>query len=202
MHEADAISSATLIHRTTLLAPLIRRNFRILWIGETVSVLGDQFYFVALPWLALQLSDSGLVLGSLLMTSAIPRAALMLAGGVASDRFTSPTVMLASNIARCLIVLVMAVLVYAHATRMWHLYALAAAFGAFDAFFYPAYTSILPSLLEPAQLAAGNSLMQGSAQLTGLIGPATAGIVIGAAGRRWRLAWILPASSSRSSCWL
>lgn len=165
-----------------MLAPLTIRNFRVLWIGETVSVLGDQFYFVALPWLALQLSDSGLALGSVLMAAAIPRAALMLAGGVASDRFTSRTVMLASNIARCLIVSVMTALVYAHATRMWHLYALAAAFGTFDAFFYPAYISVLPSLLEPAQLAAGNSLMQGSVQLTGLIGPATAGAVIVTAG--------------------
>lgn len=182
MPEAGATSSATLIRRTALLAPLTIRNFRVLWIGETVSVLGDQFYFVALPWLALQLSDSGLALGSVLMAAAIPRAALMLAGGVASDRFTSRTVMLASNIARCLIVSVMTALVYAHATRMWHLYALAAAFGTFDAFFYPAYISVLPSLLEPAQLAAGNSLMQGSVQLTGLIGPATAGAVIVTAG--------------------
>src|SRR5712692_82450 len=182
MPEPGATSSANLISRTALLAPLGARNFRILWIGETVSVLGDQFYFVALPWLVLQLTDSGLALGSMLMTAAIPRAAMMLAGGAATDRFTSRTVMLLSNLARCLIVFVLSVLVYTHAARMWHLYVLAAAFGTFDAFFYPAYISILPSLLEPAHLPAGNSLMQGSVQLTGLIGPAAAGAVIGTAG--------------------
>lgn len=181
MPEVGTTSSPSSIRWTALLAPLAARNFRILWIGETVSVLGDQFYFVALPWLVLQLSDSGLAVGSVLMAAAIPRAALMLAGGVATDRFTSRTVMLASNIARCLIVFVMTLLVFAHAAHMWHLYALAAAFGTFDAFFYPAYISILPALLKPEQLAAGNSLMQGSVQLTGLIGPATAGVVIGTA---------------------
>jgi len=165
-----------------LRGPLAVRNFRLLWVGETVSVLGDQFYFVALPWLALQLTGSGLALGSVLMTAAIPRAALMLAGGAATDRFSSRTVMLVSNVMRCLIVSMLTVLVFAHTARIWHLYALAAAFGTFDAFFYPAYIAMVPSLLEPAQLAAGNSLMQGSVQLTGLVGPAAAGVVIGGAG--------------------
>ncbi len=165
-----------------LRGPLTVRNFRLLWVGETVSVLGDQFYFVALPWLALQLTGSGLALGSVLMTAAIPRAALMLAGGAATDRFSSRTVMLVSNVMRCLVVSMLTVLVFAHTARVWHLYALAAAFGTFDAFFYPAYVAMVPSLLEPAQLAAGNSLMQGSVQLTGLIGPAAAGVVIGGAG--------------------
>jgi MFS family permease len=158
------------------------RNFRLLWIGETVSVFGDQFYLVALPWLALQLTGSGLALGSVLMTAAIPRAALMLAGGAATDRFTSRTVMLISNVLRCGIVTLLMVLVYTHVVRLWHLYVIAAAFGTFDAFFYPAYVSIVPSLLQPQQLAAGNSLMQGSVQLTGLVGPAAAGVAVGAAG--------------------
>ncbi|HUI83061.1 MAG TPA: MFS transporter [Candidatus Binatia bacterium] len=158
------------------------RNFRLLWIGETVSLLGDQFYLVALPWLALQLRGSGLALGSVLMTAAIPRAALMLAGGAATDRFSSRAVMLVSNIMRCAIVVLLALLVYSHAVRLWHLYLIAAAFGAFDAFFYPAWVAIVPAILPSQQLAAGNSLMQGSVQLTGLIGPATAGALIGAAG--------------------
>jgi MFS family permease len=163
-------------------SPLRVRNFRLLWIGETVSVFGDQFYFVALPWLALQLTGSGLALGSVLMTAAVPRAALMLAGGAATDRFTSRAVMLVSNVLRCGIVTLLMVLVYSHVVRLWHLYVIAAAFGTFDAFFYPAYVSIVPSLLQPQQLAAGNSLMQGSVQVTGLVGPAAAGVAVGTAG--------------------
>ena len=178
MSSAQPISASGQVVRS----PLMVRNFRLLWIGETVSVFGDQFYLVALPWLALQLTGSGLALGSVLMTAAIPRAALMLAGGAATDRFSSRSVMLVSNVMRCGIVALLMMLVYTHAVRLWHLYVIAAAFGTFDAFFYPAYVSIVPSLLQLQQLEAGNSLMQGSVQLTGLIGPATAGIAIGAAG--------------------
>lgn len=65
--------------------PLAVRPFRNWWIGNTVSLLGDQFYLVALPWLVLQLTGSSLVLGTVLMVAAIPRAALMLVGGAATN---------------------------------------------------------------------------------------------------------------------
>ena len=55
-----------------LLQPLRLRDFRLVFAGETISVLGDQFHFVALAWLALQLTGSGLALGTVLMTAAIP----------------------------------------------------------------------------------------------------------------------------------
>ena len=74
-----------------LLRPLRIRDFRLLFAGETISVLGDQFHFVALAWLALQLTGSGLALGTVLMTAAIPRAIFVLVGGAFSDRF-SPVV--------------------------------------------------------------------------------------------------------------
>ena len=69
--------------------PMAVPHFRHLWIGITISVLGDQFYLVALPWLVLQLTGSGLALGTILMTAAIPRAALMLVGGAVIDRFSA-----------------------------------------------------------------------------------------------------------------
>jgi hypothetical protein len=55
--------------------PLTLPHFRNLWIGVTISLLGDQFYLVALPWLVLQLTRSSVALGTILMTAAIPRAA-------------------------------------------------------------------------------------------------------------------------------
>ncbi|HEY2737976.1 MAG TPA: hypothetical protein VGK45_06190, partial [Thermoanaerobaculia bacterium] len=60
-------------------------HFRNLWIGSTISLLGDQLYLVALPWLVLQLTSSSVTLGTILMTAAIPRAALMLVGGAVTD---------------------------------------------------------------------------------------------------------------------
>src|SRR5580692_7965432 len=74
--------------------PLFNREFRYLWIGNTISGCGDQFFLVALPWLILQLTGSGAVLGGIMMLGAIPRAALMLIGGAVTDRFSPRKIMI------------------------------------------------------------------------------------------------------------
>ena len=136
-----------------LLRPLRIRDFRLLFTGETVNVLGDQFHFVALAWLALQLTGSGLALGTVLMTAAIPRAVFMLVGGAFSDRFSPRTLMLASNAIRAVVVGVLAALVLGGRAELWHLYVFAAIFGVVDAFFYPALNTIIPMLVPERQLA-------------------------------------------------
>src|SRR5712664_2638975 len=68
--------------------PLSVRNFRLLWIGESISLLGDQFYMIALPWLVLQLTGSALALGTIMALASIPRALFMLIGGAFVDRFS------------------------------------------------------------------------------------------------------------------
>jgi MFS family permease len=161
-----------------LLHPLRIRDFRLLFGGETISILGDQFHFVALAWLALQLTGSGLVLGTVLMTAAIPRAVLMLLGGAFSDRFSPRSLIWVSNVIRGVVVAVIAALVLSGNAELWQLYVLAAIFGIVDAFFYPAISTILPMLVPERQLPAANALVQGAQQLTGLIGPALAGILV------------------------
>ena len=161
-----------------LLRPLRIRDFRLLFTGETVSVLGDQFHFVALAWLALQLTGSGLALGTVLMTAAIPRAVFMLVGGAFSDRFSPRDLMLASNAIRAVVVGVLAALVLSGRAELWHLYAFAGIFGVVDAFFYPALSTIVPMLVPDWQLSPANALVQGSQQIMGLVGPALAGALI------------------------
>jgi len=161
-----------------LLRPLRIRDFRLLFAGETVSVLGDQFHFVALTWLALQLTGSGLVLGTVLMTAAIPRAVFMLVGGAFSDRFSPRMLMLVSNAIRGVVVGVLAALVLSGRAELWHLYVLAGTFGVVDAFFYPALNTIVPMLVPERQLSPANALVQGAQQISGLVGPALAGAMI------------------------
>src|SRR5713226_3608991 len=84
--------------------PLSVRNFRLLWIGESISLLGDQFYMIALPWLVLQLTGSALALGTVMALAGIPRAVFMLLGGALVDRFSPRSVMIASNVARLALV--------------------------------------------------------------------------------------------------
>ncbi len=170
------------VRKITLWRPLEVRNFRLLWLGESISLLGDQFHFVALAWLTLQLTGSGLALGTVLMAASIPRAVFMAVGGAMSDRLSPRTLMLVSNAARAALVGLITGLVLFGAIRLWHLYLLAIIFGLVDAFFHPAFMTIVPALVKKDQLETSNALLRGTAQLSVLIGPAPAGFLISVVG--------------------
>lgn len=179
METGEARASSTSAQAgTPLLRPFRVRDFRLLFVGESISVVGDQFHFVALAWLTLQLTGSGLALGSVLMVAAIPRAIFMLVGGALSDRFSPRSLMLYSNVIRAALVGIIAALVLTGRAELWQLYIMAALFGVVDALFYPAISAILPMLVDEPTLPPANALMQGSQQLASLIGPALAGVVV------------------------
>jgi len=163
-------------------SPLTVRNFRLLWIGESISLLGDQFYLIALPWLVLQITGSALALGTVLALAGIPRALFMLVGGVFVDRFSPRAVMLTSNLARLVLVAVLSALVLTNHIQIELLYVFALAFGLADAFYYPGQSSIVPQLLPTEMLQAGNSFVQGTAQLSLFLGPVLAGGLIAVLG--------------------
>jgi len=154
------------------------RDFRLFWIGEGVSVLGDHFYMIALPWLVLQLTGDSLAMGTVLALSSIPRALLMLVGGALTDRFSPRSLMLVSNAARFVLVSILTGLVFARSVEMWMLYSLAILFGIANAFFYPAQSSMAPQLVRKEHLQIANSLTQGTMMLTMLAGPILAGVLI------------------------
>src|SRR5579885_2606021 len=112
-----------------LLGVLRRGNFRLLWIGQGISLLGDQFYMIALPWLVLQVTGSALAVGTVLAAAAIPRALFMLLGGAVSDRFSPRAVMLASDLSRLGLVAALAALVLTGLIAPWMLYVSAVLFG-------------------------------------------------------------------------
>src|SRR5687768_4755355 len=170
-------------NRTGSFGEVLRnRNVRLLWIGEGISVLGDHFFMIALPWLVLQLTGDSLAMGTVLALSAIPRALFMLIGGALTDRFSPRTLMLASNAARFVLVSLLAGLVLTNSIEMWMLYTLAVFFGIADAFFYPAQSSMTPQLVKKDHLQVANSLIQGTMMLTMLVGPALAGLLIATLG--------------------
>jgi MFS family permease len=163
-------------------SPLSMRNFRLLWIGEGISLLGDQFYMIALPWLVLQLTGSALALGTVMALASIPRALFMLVGGALVDRFSPRSVMIASNFARLVLVVLLSALVLTNTIRIEMLYAFALAFGLADAFYFPGQSAIIPQLLPEDQLQAGNTFVQGTAQLSLFLGPVLAGALIALLG--------------------
>jgi MFS family permease len=167
------------------LHPLRERNFRLLLTGATISLLGDQCYLVALPWLVLQMTGSAVAMGTILMAAAIPRAILMLIGGAVSDRLSPRKIMMTTASTRTVFVAAIGILVWLNMLRIWELYALAFAFGVADAFGLPAGSAYLPSLVKREQLVPANSVFQSTVQLTTIAGPAPAGLLIKALGSAW-----------------
>lgn len=152
--------------------------FRHVWIGATVSQLGDVAFMLALPWLVLQMTGSSMALGSVMMALAIPHALLMLLGGAVSDRFPVRTVLVVAYTAQALCVTLIAALLHAQALDLPMLYLLAACFGVADAFSSPAVRVLVAQLLAPEQLHRANALLQSSSQLCLLAGSAAGGLLI------------------------
>ncbi|MBK9746727.1 MAG: MFS transporter [Chloroflexi bacterium] len=167
---------------TKAASPLGVRNFRLLWIGESVSLLGDQFTLIAYPWLVLQLTGDALILGTVMALMGIPRALFMLIGGALVDRFSPRTIMLVTNAARLVLVGVLAALTLSDAIQLWMLYGFALLFGLADAFYFPGQSSIVPQILDKDQLQSGNTIVQGTAQLSLFLGPVLAGGLIALVG--------------------
>lgn len=165
--------------------PLRERNFRLLFTGSTISLLGDQFYFIALPWLVLQQTGSAVAMGAIMMAGAIPRTLLMLMGGALSDRMSPRRIMMIGAWARTLCVTVMGLLIWFHVLHAWELYALAFAFGSADAFDAPASSAFMPFLVKKEQLVAATSASQTRTQLATVAGPAPVGFVVKALGLAW-----------------
>jgi MFS family permease len=156
------------------------RDFRLLFSGATTSMLGDQFAFIATPWLVLKLTGDPLALGIVLALEGIPRAVFMLLGGAITDRLSPRIIMVTADIIRFVLTVLMTLVVFTGTVQMWMLYAFGLGFGLVAGFAIPAGNSIVPMLVEQQDLQAGNSLMMGTSQLVGFVGPTVAGILIGA----------------------
>jgi MFS family permease len=165
--------------------PLRDSRFRRLWIGSAISLSGDQFYLIAMPWVVFQLTGSALAMGTIMMAGAIPRAVLMLMGGAVSDRFSPRKIMMMTASVRALLVGAIAALVGLHVLRVWELYVLSFGFGMADAFAMPASQTYMPFLVTRERLLAANSVLQTTAQLVTIAGPSPAAIVVKMFGAAW-----------------
>jgi MFS family permease len=158
-------------------------QFRLLFAGQVLSILGDRIMLVALPFAVLEaggsVSDVGFVVGAQLA----PFLLFALVGGAISDRADRRWVLVASDVVRLVVQAVAAALLLAHAASPLALGALAAAYGAADAFFQPAFTGLLPQTVShPGQLQPANALRGLSFSVAAIAGPALAGVLIGPLG--------------------
>ncbi|HKC89771.1 MAG TPA: MFS transporter [Candidatus Limnocylindria bacterium] len=165
-----------------VLEPLRHRDFRLLWMGQTVSTFGNFIYAVALPFQILALGGTPLQLGLGVGISTATTLVFLLVGGAIVDRIPRRRVILASDFASGCVVSVVALLGFIGALRIEHIYVASAVFGMTLAFFAPAMTAIIPELIPSEVLQPGNALRGLSRQISRVGGLLAGGIIVAAAG--------------------
>jgi hypothetical protein len=183
LHSHEALDRAGGFDRAGILAPLRHRDFRLLWSGMCVSLLGDGAFLVALAWQVYALSDTATAMSLVGIAMTVPTIVFLLVGGVASDRMDRRRIMVAADLARGLAVGLLAVLSLTGALELWHIVGLVMLYGSGAAFFAPAFDAIVPELLPADRLAQANALDQVVRPVAlRLAGPALGGLVVGVLG--------------------
>lgn len=165
-----------------MLAALRERDFRLLWLGQMTSMLGNALVPVALAFAVLDLTGSATDLGLVLAAQTLPLVLFLLAGGVWADRLPRQLVMVASDVVRGCVHVTIALLLVTGAAEVWHLAALMAVFGTAEAFFQPAYTGVVPHTVPPERLQQANALLSVSNGAMLMAGPAIAGVLVAVSG--------------------
>jgi MFS family permease len=159
------------------------RDFALLWAGMSVSLVGDGLYFVALAWQVYDLSGSPTALSIVGVAWTLPLALFVLLGGVVTDRVERRRVMIAADLVRAFAVAVIGVLSVTGVVELWHLVVMAAVFGTGEAFFGPAFSSIVPQIVPRELLLQANALDQFVRPLGFmLLGPALGGWIVATLG--------------------
>ncbi len=153
-----------------------------LLVGEFVSSIGDWLYLVAILILVYEVTEDPVVLGLVGAARVLPYLVLSIPAGIVADRFDRRMVLLSTDVARGLLMLVIAAIVFLDGP-VWLVIALAIGGTCFATFFGPAIGAYLPNLVEDEdQLGPANSAWSTLDNLAFMVGPAVAGILIAAGG--------------------
>ena len=165
---------------TTVSFIQVLRNGRFarLWLGQVISAVGDYFYFLAVPILINKLTGSTAAISlAMIFGFALPQLVFGLPAGVLVDRWDRRRLMIATDIARA--VLVLGGLFVRDAGTIWILYVVGFSVSVASRFFFPARAALIPALVSEKELVAANGLSQLTETASLLIGPALAGLTIG-----------------------
>lgn len=151
-----------------------RREFRLLWLAQVVSLTGDWFNTIATVILVNRYTDSGQAVSILFLARGLPPFLFGPFAGVIADRFNRRTVMFMSDVLRAIIV--MGFLLVTSSERVWLLYALTALQFTVSSFFEPARAAILPSMVEGDELLTANTLSSATWSAMLALGAAVGGL--------------------------
>jgi MFS family permease len=181
---------------------LRRREFRLLFAGQAVSILGDRMAAVALAFAVLGIGGSPADVGLVLAAKVFPSAVTALVGGVLADRTSRRTVMVGADLVRVASQGTLATLLIAGSAEVWMLALLAGIGGAASGFFGPASLGLLPEVVPPEQLQPANALRSSGSSAGEILGPLLAGVLVAAAGAGWAIAADAATFAASAACLL
>jgi MFS family permease len=166
---------------------LRERDFRLLFTGQTFSLIGSSITTVALAFAVLEIGSTT-DLGIVVAAGLVPLVAFLLVGGVWADRLPRQWVMLVSDVVRFACQAVMAWLLLTHRATIWELVALQFVRGTAEAFFRPAQTGLVPHTVSAGRLQQANALRGLTDSLGVTLGAAMGGVLVAFIGSGWAIA--------------
>ena len=171
--------------RWALRIPVVLRQepqFRLLFIGQVLSILGDRVTSLVLPFAVLAVGGGVAQVALVSAAQFIPFALLALPAGVWADRLNRKTIIIISDTVRLLCQITAAVLLLSGNANVTDLAIIAALYGAADAFFNPAFTGLVTAVVSPANLQQANALRGATFSISAIAGPALGALLVALVG--------------------
>ncbi len=166
-----------------MLSALRSRDFRLLWLSQSASVIGDALVIVAIGLYVTRLTGNPSDVGTVLAAYTVPLVLLVLFGGVIADRLPRQTVMICTDAVRCVLHGTLALLIATGAVQVWQMAVIGVLFGTAQAFFQPAYTGLVPQTVPESDIQGAQALGGMSREIASFASPALAtALVLGVGG--------------------
>jgi MFS family permease len=163
-------------------AALRHPNYRLFWAGALISNIGSWMQNVAQGWLVLELTDSAFMLGLVGFAGTVPMLVFLLVGGVYADRLDRRRLLLAAMAAMMVFAAILAALTHMGVVRVWHVFVLSLLSGTALAMAAPAYQAFVHDLVGRRDLQNAIALNSAQFNVSRILGPSLAGVVIGPIG--------------------
>jgi MFS family permease len=165
---------------------LKNHNFRFLWLGQIVSDFGDSLTMLALLILVNQITGSAAAIATMFIVLLLPQVTVGLVAGVYVDRLDRKRIMVVSDIVRGALVLgFVGVALLGSADYLWLMYLIGFLQATVGTLFTPARSALIPNIVPQSALLSANSISQTSRVIFGLLGTASAGLLIGLSHEMW-----------------
>src|SRR5580658_539488 len=161
------------------------RDFRLMWFGACTSSIGTWMQIVAQGWLIYRLSHSAFLLALDQFLAGIPIFLFSLIGGVVADRAERRKILLGSQYVQMASAGLLTVLVANGLTHVWPILCLSFVSGLAQAFGGPAYSALIPTLVDPEDMPNAIALNSIQFNMAVTIGPALAGVALARLGEKW-----------------